>query len=53
MIMQWLREGNASWKELCLALAQEHAGHINLAKKLLINIKLVNPQINQQYIHTN
>ena len=34
MIMHWLREGNASWKELCLALAQEYVGHINLAKQI-------------------
>ena len=34
MIIHWLREGNASWKELCLALAQEYVGHINLAKQI-------------------
>ena len=34
MIMHWLREGNASWKELCLGLAQEYVGHINLAKQI-------------------
>ena len=34
MIMRWLREGNASWKELCLGLAQEYVGHINLAKQI-------------------
>ena len=34
MIMYWLREGNASWKELCLGLAQEYVGHINLAKQI-------------------
>ena len=43
MIMQWLREGNASWKELCLALAEEYVGHINLAKQIANQHRISQP----------
>ena len=43
MIMHWLREGNASWKELCLALAEEYVGHINLAKKIADQHRISQP----------
>ena len=43
MIMHWLREGNASWKELCLALAQEYVGHINLAKQIANQHRITQP----------
>ena len=43
MIMHWLREGNASWKELCLALAQEYVGHINLAKQIANQHRISQP----------
>lgn len=34
MIKKWLKMGNGSWKALCIALAKDHVGHINLAKRI-------------------
>ncbi|XP_019864473.1 PREDICTED: uncharacterized protein LOC109593815 [Amphimedon queenslandica] len=34
MIKKWLTMGIGSWKALCIALAKEHVGHINLAKRI-------------------
>ena len=34
MIKRWLKMGNGSWKALCIGLAKEHVGHINLAKRI-------------------
>ena len=34
MIKRWLTMGNGSWKALCIGLAKEHVGHINLAKRI-------------------
>ena len=45
MIIRWLREGNASWKELCLALAEEYVGHINLAKQIADQHRISQPTL--------
>ena len=37
MIKKWLTMGNGSWKALCIALAKDHVGHINLAKRIAEN----------------
>lgn len=34
MMQEWLRTGGASWEGLCIALAKEFVGHINLAKQI-------------------